>query len=131
MSIIRIIRIITITKFKGMNCMSINKIRSLLYGRAKILGDVNAVKKGKVGKRVTRRIAGKETGRLLGKLFKKAPPNMEGLLLWYRKHVRIFILQKSVYLYYFACPKALLYPLWCKSITNFLAFSRSVSITNL
>ncbi|WML44093.1 hypothetical protein [Neobacillus sp. PS3-40] len=50
--------------------MSINKFRSLLYGTAKILGDVNAIKKGKVGKRVERRIAGKLSGRLLGKLFK-------------------------------------------------------------
>lgn len=50
--------------------MKINKIRSLLYGTAKILGDVNAVKKGKVGKRIGRRITGKATGRLLGKLFK-------------------------------------------------------------
>lgn len=50
--------------------MSINKIRSLLYGTAKVLGDVNAVKKGKVGKRIARRVAGKGTGRLMGKLFK-------------------------------------------------------------
>lgn len=50
--------------------MSINKIRSLLYNVAKILGDVNAVKKGKIGKRVTRRVAGKVTGKLMGKLFK-------------------------------------------------------------
>ncbi len=50
--------------------MSISKIRSILYKTAKILGDVNAVKKGKVGKRVARRTAGKLTGRLLRKLFK-------------------------------------------------------------
>lgn len=50
--------------------MSINKTRGILYTIAKILGDVNAVKKGKVGKRVARRVAGKGTGRLLGKLFK-------------------------------------------------------------
>ncbi len=31
------------------------------------MGDVNAVKKGKVGKRVARRVAGKVTGRSLGK----------------------------------------------------------------
>ncbi len=37
---------------------------------ARIMGDVNAVKKGKVGKRVARRVAGKVTGRGLGKLFK-------------------------------------------------------------
>jgi len=45
-------------------------IRSALYTIAKLMGDVNAVKKGKVGKRVARRAAGKVTGRSLGKLFK-------------------------------------------------------------
>ena len=45
-------------------------LRSSLYKAARILGDVNAVKKGKVGKRVARRAAGKVTGRSLGKLFK-------------------------------------------------------------
>jgi hypothetical protein len=50
--------------------MSINKTRGFLYWLAKLLGDVNAVEKGKVGKRVARRVAGKVTGRGLGKLFK-------------------------------------------------------------
>jgi hypothetical protein len=50
--------------------MSINKVRSVLYFLAKLLGDVNAVKKGKVGQRIGRRVAGKVTGRLLGKFFK-------------------------------------------------------------
>ncbi len=50
--------------------MSIGKTRGFLYTLARILGDVNAVKKGKVGKRVARRGAGKVTGRGLGKLFK-------------------------------------------------------------
>ena len=45
-------------------------MRSLLYFIAKILGDINAVKKGKVARRAQRRVAGKLTGRLLGKLFK-------------------------------------------------------------
>ncbi len=44
--------------------------RSLLYTLAKLMGDVNAVKKGKVGTRVQRRLAGKATGRALRKLFK-------------------------------------------------------------
>lgn len=48
----------------------ISQTRSILYGLAKFLGDVNAVRKGIVGKRVGRRIAGKATGRFLGKLFK-------------------------------------------------------------
>ncbi|MFP5111822.1 hypothetical protein ACSU64_05520 [Bacillaceae bacterium C204] len=50
--------------------MTIGKIRSILYSIAKILGDTNAVKRGKVGKRIERRVVGKITGRLLGKLFK-------------------------------------------------------------
>ncbi len=44
--------------------------RSMLYEVARLMGDVNAVKKGTVGKRVGRRAAGKATGRGLGKLFK-------------------------------------------------------------
>jgi len=45
-------------------------LRSSLYKVARIMGDVNAVKKGKVGKRVARRVAGKGTGKALGRLFK-------------------------------------------------------------
>jgi len=48
----------------------ISSFRSLLYTTAKLLGDVNAVRKGKVGERICRRAAGKVTGKLLGKLFK-------------------------------------------------------------
>jgi len=44
--------------------------RSLLYQIARLLGDLGAVQKGKVGRRVGRRIAGKGTGRLFKKLFK-------------------------------------------------------------
>jgi hypothetical protein len=44
--------------------------RGFLYALAKLLGDVNAVQKGKVGRRVVRRAAGKLTGRGLGRLFK-------------------------------------------------------------
>jgi hypothetical protein len=47
-----------------------NKFRGFLYTLAKILGDINAVKKGHVGRRIGRRIAGKATGRGLGRLFK-------------------------------------------------------------
>ena len=45
-------------------------MRSLLYLIAKLLGDINAVRKGKVARRAGRRVAGKLTGRFLGKLFK-------------------------------------------------------------
>ncbi|TWK39679.1 hypothetical protein CHCC20347_4435 [Bacillus paralicheniformis] len=57
-------------KKKGRGKMSINKIRSALYKSAKILGDVNAVKNGTIGKRIARRAAGKAAGKILGKLFK-------------------------------------------------------------
>lgn len=50
--------------------MSINKTRSVLYKTARVLGDVNAVQKRRVGRRIARRAAGKVTGRLLGKLFR-------------------------------------------------------------
>lgn len=50
--------------------MSINKSRGFLYWLARILGDVNAVQKGRVGRRIARRAAGKATGRGLGKLFR-------------------------------------------------------------
>ncbi len=45
-------------------------LRSALYTIARLMGDVNAVQKGKVGKRIARRAIGKATGRSLGKLFK-------------------------------------------------------------
>jgi len=48
--------------------MSISKTRSILYTTARILGDVDAVKKGKAGKRAKNRILGKMTGKLLKKL---------------------------------------------------------------
>lgn len=46
----------------------INQTRSLLYTLARILGDVNAVQKGRVGKRIERRIVGKPTGRIMRRL---------------------------------------------------------------
>lgn len=52
--------------------MTINRIRSWLYPLAKILGDLQALtskRKGAIPRRVGRRIAGKITGRALGKLF--------------------------------------------------------------
>ena len=50
--------------------MSINKTRGFLYWLARLLGDVNAVNKGKTGKRIARRAAGRAMGKGLGKLFK-------------------------------------------------------------
>jgi len=46
------------------------KIRGILYFLARILGDVSAVKKGKVGKRIARRAAGKAAGKGFKKIFK-------------------------------------------------------------
>ena len=45
-------------------------MRRFLYLLARLLGDVNAIRRGTVGKRIARRVAGKATGRLLGKLFR-------------------------------------------------------------
>ncbi|CAI8850022.1 MULTISPECIES: hypothetical protein [Bacillus] len=50
--------------------MSINKTRGFLYMIARILGDIDAARKGKLGKRVVRRAAGKTTGKILRKLLK-------------------------------------------------------------
>ncbi len=44
--------------------------RGFLYWLARLLGDVNAVKRGRVGRRVGRRVAGRTTGRILRNLFK-------------------------------------------------------------
>jgi len=44
--------------------------RGLLYSLAKLMGDYNSGKQGKVGKRVGRRVAGKTTGKAMRKLFK-------------------------------------------------------------
>ena len=38
---------------------TIGKTRSLLYKSGKVLGDVNAVKRGAIGMRVTNRLVGK------------------------------------------------------------------------
>lgn len=45
-------------------------MRSWLYLIAALLGDINAIEKGRVPRRVGRRIAGKATGRALGKVFR-------------------------------------------------------------
>lgn len=44
--------------------------RGLLYAIARLMGDVNAVKRGTVGKRAARRVVGRQTGKALGKLFR-------------------------------------------------------------
>jgi hypothetical protein len=48
----------------------INKVRNVLYTSAKVLGDVNAVEKGKVPQRIGRRIAGKYASRIMNSIFR-------------------------------------------------------------
>jgi hypothetical protein len=50
--------------------VKISRVLSLLYWLAKILSDLSAVKKGTVGKQIVRRLAGKASGRLLGRLIR-------------------------------------------------------------
>lgn len=50
--------------------MGISSTRGLLYALARLLGDVQAVRRGTVGKRLMRRTAGRLTGRGLGRLFR-------------------------------------------------------------
>jgi len=50
--------------------VSLNGTRGFLYWLARLLGDVNAVRRGRIGRRVARRAAGKATGRGLGRLFR-------------------------------------------------------------
>lgn len=45
-------------------------VRNWLYKAARVMGDVNAVRKKKVAQRVARRAAGKATGKIFRKLFR-------------------------------------------------------------
>ncbi|MFS0749512.1 hypothetical protein [Oceanobacillus sp. 1P07AA] len=45
-------------------------LKSSIYKFLRIWNDVDAVKKGKVGKRIGRRIVGRAAGKGIGKLFK-------------------------------------------------------------
>ena len=47
-----------------------SSFRSMLYALARLMGDYQAVKKGRVGRRVVGCAAGKLTGRGLGRLFR-------------------------------------------------------------
>ncbi len=44
--------------------------RGFLYLLARLLGDVNAVKQGRVGQRIARRATGRATGRLFRTFFR-------------------------------------------------------------
>ena len=54
-----------------MKQITISKIRSFLYKTAKILGDVNAVKRDKIGTRITNRVTGKVSSRARSYLSRK------------------------------------------------------------
>jgi len=45
-------------------------LKSNIYKILRIWNDIDAIRKGKVGKRIGRRVAGKATGKALRKLFK-------------------------------------------------------------
>lgn len=45
-------------------------LKSNIYKMLRIWNDIDAIRKGKVGKRIGRRVAGKATGKALRKLFK-------------------------------------------------------------
>ena len=48
--------------------MTVGKFRSFLYALARILGDIQAIRHGRIGQRIGRRVTGRITGRLLGRL---------------------------------------------------------------
>ena len=48
----------------------ISGMRSTLYKLARLLGDYNALRRGRIVQRVERRAAGRLTARLLSKLFR-------------------------------------------------------------
>ena len=50
--------------------MKLSSLRSLLYMLARLLGDYEAVRKGRTGRRLTRRLAGRGTAKILRSLFK-------------------------------------------------------------
>ena len=51
-----------------MKIPSIGKTRSFLYKSAKVLGDINAVKRGSISHRLVTRVSGKVTSRLINKI---------------------------------------------------------------
>jgi hypothetical protein len=55
---------------RGTDKLNINKVRGFLYLLAKWLGDLDAARRGRVGKRIARRAAGRSTGKGLRRLLK-------------------------------------------------------------
>ena len=50
--------------------MSLSKVRAFFYKAGRLLGDISAVQQGRVEKRIERRVVGRFTARILGKLFR-------------------------------------------------------------
>ncbi|MFC0558794.1 hypothetical protein [Halalkalibacter alkalisediminis] len=45
-------------------------LKSIIYKLVRIWNDVDAVRKGRIGKRIGRRVAGRASGKAIRKLFK-------------------------------------------------------------
>ncbi|WP_176791525.1 hypothetical protein [Thalassobacillus cyri] len=45
-------------------------LKSTIYKVSRVWNDIDAVRKGKIGRRIGRRAAGKATGKIMRKLFK-------------------------------------------------------------
>jgi hypothetical protein len=54
----------------ALDALTVARPSSALYFLARFLGDQQAVKNGRIGKRIARRYAGKVTRRGLGRLFR-------------------------------------------------------------
>ena len=50
--------------------MTFNQVRSLFYLIARVMGDINAVRRGTIGQRLVRKAAGRVTGGLLSRLLR-------------------------------------------------------------
>ena len=48
--------------------ITIGKTRSMLYKTARVLGDLNSIKRGTIGTRVSNRVVGKVSGRISSKI---------------------------------------------------------------
>lgn len=48
--------------------LTVSKTRGLLYGVAQLLGDVNAVRRGRIGQRVANRALGRVAGRTIRRM---------------------------------------------------------------
>jgi hypothetical protein len=49
--------------------MTLSSFRSILYRLARILGDYQGVRRGRIGQRIRNRVVGRITGKLLGRFW--------------------------------------------------------------